>query len=148
MVLEAGAKVLVDERDLWPGGQFATTDLVVSTDFLTQHPDTVKALIDGQIAANQWITSDPADARRLVNDQLKKLTGKALTDAEIQRAFGEQTVTDDPLAASLQVSLDHAVATGLLKKTDLHGIFDVTLLNTELARDGGAPVSDAGLSKK
>ena len=145
---EAGAKVLVDERSLWPGGQFATTNLVVSTNFLTAHPDTVKALIDGQIAANQWIAADPADAQKLVNDQLKQLTGKALTGAEIQRAFSEQTVTDDPLAASLQTSMDHAVATGLLKKTDLHGIFDLTLLNTELAKDGRPAVSDAGLSQR
>ncbi len=148
MVAEAGAKVLVDERSLWPGGQFATTNLVVSTDFLAAHPDTVKALIDGQIAANSWITANPAAAQTLVNDQLKALTGKALTDAEIARAFSEQTVTDDPLAATLQTSMDHAVATGLLKQTDLHGIFDLTLLNTELARDGRAAVSDAGLSSK
>jgi NitT/TauT family transport system substrate-binding protein len=146
MVTEAGAKVLVDERSLWPGGQFATTNLVVSTTFLAAHPDTVKALIDGQIAANQWITADPADAQKLVNDQLKQLTGKSLTGAEVQRAFSEQTVTDDPLAASLQTSMDHAVDTGLLKKTDLHGIFDLTLLNTELAKDGRPAVSDAGLS--
>ena len=148
MVLEAGAKVLVDERTLWPGGQFATTNLVVSSTFLAAHPDTVKALIDGQIAANQWIASAPSDAQKLVNDQLKKLTGKALTAAEIQRAFSEQTATDDPLAASLQTSMDHAVSTGLLKKTDLHGIFDLTLLNTELAKDGRPAVSDAGLSTK
>ncbi|MEY9895277.1 NitT/TauT family transport system substrate-binding protein [Catenulispora sp. MAP5-51] len=148
MVLEAGAKVLVDERSLWPNGQFATTNLVVSTTFLNAHPDTVKALIDGQIAANQWITADPADAQKLVNDQLKALTGKALSAAEIQRAFSEQTATDDPLAASLQTSMDHAVSTGLLKTTDLHGIFDLTLLNTELAKNGLAAVSDAGLSTK
>jgi NitT/TauT family transport system substrate-binding protein len=146
MVTEAGAKVLVDERNLWPGGQFATTNLVVATTFLAAHPDTVKALIDGEIAANQWISSDPADAQKLVNDQLKQLTGKALTSSEIARAFSEQTVTDDPLAASLQTSMDHAVSTGLLKKTDLHGIFDLTLLNTELAKNGRASVSDAGLS--
>ncbi|NUR26198.1 MAG: ABC transporter substrate-binding protein [Catenulispora sp.] len=148
MVLEAGAKVLVDEKDLWPGGQFATTNLVVSTDFLARHPDTVKALIDGQIAANQWITAHGAEARQLVNDQLKKLTGKALTAEEIKRAFSEQAATDDPLAATLQVSADHAVAAGLLKKTDLHGIFDLTALNTELAAHGRPAVSDAGLAKK
>ncbi|MEY9908417.1 NitT/TauT family transport system substrate-binding protein [Catenulispora sp. MAP12-49] len=148
MVLEAGAKVLVDERSLWPNGQFATTNLVVSTTFLNAHPDTVKALIDGQIAANQWITADPADAQKLVNDQLKALTGKALSAAEIQRAFTEQQVTDDPNASTLQASSDHAVAVSLLKKTDLHGIFDLTLLNTELAKDGLATASDGGLAAK
>jgi NitT/TauT family transport system substrate-binding protein len=155
MVLEAGAKVLLDERSLWPGGQFATTNLVVSAGFLAAHPDTVRALIDGQIAANQWIAANPTAAQQLVNDQLKQLTGKALSPAEIQRAFGEQAVTDDPLAASLQASADHAVAAGLLKpnatapsaRADLHGIFDLTALNTELAKAGKPAVSDAGLAK-
>jgi NitT/TauT family transport system substrate-binding protein len=148
LVTEAGAKVLVDEKTLWPGGQFSTTTLVVATSFLDKHPDTVKALIDGQISANQWITSDPADAQKLVNSELKRLTGKALSDAEIQRSFSEQQVTNDPAAATLQTSLDHAVSTGLLKKTDLHGIFDLTILNAELTAAGQQAVSDAGLGKK
>jgi NitT/TauT family transport system substrate-binding protein len=148
LVTEAGAKVLVDEKSLWPNGQFSTTTLVVATDFLKKHPDTVKALIDGQIAANQWITSDPADAQKLVNGELKRITGKALSDAEIQRSFSEQQVTNDPAASTLQTSLDHAVATGLLKKTDLHGIFDLSILNAELAAAGQPAVSDAGLGAK
>ena len=148
LVAEAGAKVLVDEKDLWPNGQFATTNLVVSTDFLKKHPETVKALIDGQIAANAWITSDPADAQKLVNSELKRLTGKALTDAEIARSFTEQKVTNDPDASTLQTALDHAVAVDLLKKTDLHGIFDLSVLNAELTKNGQSAVSDAGLGQK
>jgi NitT/TauT family transport system substrate-binding protein len=148
LVTEAGAKVLVDERSLWPNGQFSTTTLVVATSFLAKHPDTVKALIDGQIAANSWITSDPADAQKLVNSELKRLTGKSLTDAEIQRSFSEQKVTNDPAASTLQTSLDHAVAVNLLKSTDLHGIFDLSILNAELGKNGQPTVSDAGLSKK
>jgi NitT/TauT family transport system substrate-binding protein len=148
LVVEAGAKVLVDEKELWPNGQFSTTTLVASSDFLSKHPDSVRALIDGQIAANQWITAHGADAQQLVNDELKKLTGKALTAEEIKRSFGEQAATNDPQAATLQTSLDHAVATGLLKKTDLHGIFDLSFLNAELAKSGQPAVSDAGLGKK
>ena len=148
LVAEAGAKVLVDERSLWPNGQFSTTTLVVATSFLNKHPDTVRALIDGQIAANSWINSDPADAQKLVNSELKRLTGKALTDAEIQRSFSEEKVTNDPDASTLQTSLDHAVAVNLLKSTDLHGIFDLSILNAELAKNGQPAVSDAGLGKK
>ncbi|ACU73165.1 aliphatic sulfonates family ABC transporter, periplsmic ligand-binding protein [Catenulispora acidiphila DSM 44928] len=148
LVEEAGAKVLVDERSLWPNSQFSTTTLVVATTFLTKHPDTVRALIDGQIAANTWITSNPADAQKLVNSELKRLTGKALTDAEIQRSFSEQKVTNNPDASTLQTSLDHAVAVNLLKSTDLHGIFDLSILNAELTKNGQPTVSDAGLAKK
>ncbi|HEX6014842.1 MAG TPA: ABC transporter substrate-binding protein, partial [Geminicoccaceae bacterium] len=34
LVIEAGASVLVDERDLWPDGEFVTTHLIVRTEFL------------------------------------------------------------------------------------------------------------------
>jgi NitT/TauT family transport system substrate-binding protein len=148
LVTEAGAKVLVDEKDLWPGGNFSTTTLVVSTTYLTAHPQTVKALIDGQIAANAWITANPADAQKTVNDELKRITGKALSDASITRAWGEQAVTNDPQAATLQTALDHAVAVNLLKSTDLHGIYDLSILNAELAAKGQTAVSDAGLGPK
>lgn len=148
LVTEAGAKVLVDEKSLWPGGQFSTTTLVVSTDFLNKHSDSVKALIDGQIAANTWIAANGPDAQKLVNSELKRITGKSLTDAEIQRSFSEQQSTNDPNASTLQTALDHAVAVGLLKNTDLHGIFDLRILNAELAKNGQTAVADAGLGAK
>lgn len=147
LVLEAHAKVLVDERSLWPGGDFSTTALVVSTTFLRDHPDSVRALIDGQLAANAWITENGPAAQTLVNSEVGRLTGKALTPAEIVRAFAEQTVTDDPFAATLQTSFDHAVAAGLLKKADLKGIVDVTILDGELAKHGDKAVSDSGLGR-
>src|SRR5207249_1326005 len=120
----------------------STTTLVVSSSFLKAHPASVKALIDGQIAANDWISKNGADAQNLVNGEIKRITGKALSDGVIARAFTEQSVTNDPWAATLQTSLDHAVSTGLLKNTDLHGIFDLSLLNGELAAKGQPAVSD------
>ena len=33
--------MLVDEKDLWPNGQFVTTHLIVATKFLNEHPDAV-----------------------------------------------------------------------------------------------------------
>ena len=49
----------------------------------------------------------------------------------------------DPVAASLKTSAEHAFATGLVKKADLTGIYDLRLLSDLL----GAPVDDAGLGK-
>ncbi|MGH3903411.1 MAG: ABC transporter substrate-binding protein [Pseudonocardiaceae bacterium] len=53
LVQEAGAKVLVDEKDLWPEGKFVTTHLIVRTESLEQHPETVEALLRGHIDAVQ-----------------------------------------------------------------------------------------------
>jgi NitT/TauT family transport system substrate-binding protein len=42
-LVQAGGKVLVNERDLWPGGKFVTTHLVVRRAFYDRNPETVKA---------------------------------------------------------------------------------------------------------
>jgi NitT/TauT family transport system substrate-binding protein len=148
LVVEGGGHVLVDEKSLWPGGQFATTNLVVATSYLQAHPQTVKALIEGQIAANAWVTANPTAAASVVNSTIKSLTGKALKDAVITRAWSEENVTNDPEASSLQTSLDHAVADGLLKQTSLKGIYDLTLLNQALTAAGDTTVSSAGLGNQ
>jgi NitT/TauT family transport system substrate-binding protein len=148
LVVEGKGHVLVDEKSLWPNGQFATTNLVVATSFLRARPQTVKALIEGQLAANAWVAANPAGAAALVNNTIKTLTGKALKDDVITRAWTEESVTNDPEAASLQTSLDHAVAVGLLKQTNLHGIFDLSLLNQALTAAGDPAVSSAGLGTR
>src|SRR4051794_1318714 len=63
LVLEHRAHVLVDEKDLWPGGAFVTTHLIVRTAFLQQHPDTVAALLRGHVRAVRFAESDPAGAK-------------------------------------------------------------------------------------
>jgi NitT/TauT family transport system substrate-binding protein len=145
LVVAADAKVLVDERDLWPSGRFASTDLVVSATFLRDHPDTVRRLIDGELASNDWITANAAQAKDTVNAELRRLSGAALTDEEIARAWDEQQVTDDPLASTVGAQADHAVAIGLMSATDLRGIVDTGPLNDELAAKKRPPVDDAGL---
>ena len=47
-LVDAGAKVLVDEKTLWPDGKFPTTVLIVRTQFLQEHPETVEALLRGR----------------------------------------------------------------------------------------------------
>jgi NitT/TauT family transport system substrate-binding protein len=148
LVVEGRGHVLVDEKTLWADGQFSTTNLVVATSYLRQHPQTVKALIEGQLEANAWVTANSNAASRLVNSTIKTLTGKALKDSVMARAWSEENVTNDPEATSLQTSLDHAIADGLLKKTPLNGIYDLTLLNQALNAEGQPTVSAAGLGNQ
>ena len=148
LVLEAGAKVMVNERDLWPGGQFVTTHLVVRTDFLERHPQTVEALLRGHVDAVQWTTQNFAEAKTVVNDGINALTGKPLQPAVVNRAWQDLTVTDDPIAASLQRSATNAVAAGVAtKQVDLHGIYQLSILNRILTQQGLPTVSANGLGK-
>ena len=149
LVLEAGGKVLVDERDLWPSGQFVTTQLIVRTDYLQRHPQTVEGLLRGHVDAVQWETQNPAEAKTVVNSAITTLTGKPLKPEVVDRAWQNLTVTTDPIAASLQRSAENAVTAGLTaKQADLHGIYDLSILNRILTQRGLPTVSAGGLGKE
>jgi NitT/TauT family transport system substrate-binding protein len=141
LVQEGGGKVLVDERTLWPGGMYVTTHLIVRTDYLQAHPDIIRALLAGEIEANDLVNSDPAQAQALTNQGIKKITSKTIADKVIIAAWSNLTFTVDPIAASLKGSADHATAIGLLEPVDLTGVYDLTLLNVLLQAAGKPPVS-------
>jgi NitT/TauT family transport system substrate-binding protein len=148
LVQEAGATVLVDERDLWPAGEFVTTHLIVRTEFLEQHPQTVEALLRGHVTAVQWVTENPDEAKTAVNNGLDALTGKPLEPDVLDRAWQNLTVTEDPIATSLQRSADAAVAAGVAKeKFDLVGIYDLSIVNRILTERSLPTVSSGGLGK-
>jgi NitT/TauT family transport system substrate-binding protein len=147
LVQEAGGRVLLDERSLWTGGQFATTDLVVAKPFLDAHGDVVKALIGGELKAVDWIQNHPADARAAVNDALLSLTQKKLRTAVLDASWAEMSFGVDPLASSLKKEAANAGRVGLLKTTDLKDILDLRLLNQVLDSSGRPKVSAAGLGQ-
>ncbi|MDQ1515940.1 MAG: sulfonate transport system substrate-binding protein [Actinomycetota bacterium] len=137
MVQEGKGKVLVDEKTLWPGGQFVTTQLMVRTAFLKDHPDVVQHLLEGQVAATDFLNANPAEAKTLANQAIQKVAGKALPQAVLDAAWPNMTFTNDPIAASLRKGADNAKAVGLLDAgTKLDGIYDLTLLNKVLKAAG------------
>jgi NitT/TauT family transport system substrate-binding protein len=141
LVQEGGGKVLVDEKTVWPGGQYVTTHLIVRTDYLQAHPDIIRALLAGEIEATDLVNSDPAKAQALTNQGIRKITSKTIADNVITAAWPNLTFTVDPIASSLKGSADHATKVGLLDPVDLTGIYDLRLLNELLQAAGKSPVS-------
>jgi NitT/TauT family transport system substrate-binding protein len=130
MVVEGGGKVLVDERELWPGKQYTTTVLLVRAQFLKEHPDRVEALLRGHVEATNQVNGDRAAAQAKVNAALEKLTGKKIADEVLTRAFESLSFGTDPQLASLEKSARDAEGLGLLKLegVELAGIYDPSLL--------------------
>ena len=136
LIREGGGKVLVDERDLWPNHAFATTVLVVRTDFLKDRPDLVERLIQGQVNAVDWMHANPTKAQDAANAQIEKATGKKLAASVMSNAWVNITFTNDPEIATFKAGGQHAKDVGLLDKVSLDGIDDLTILNTVLTRSG------------
>lgn len=140
LVLEGGGHVLVDERDLFEGGQFATTNLVVAKKFLDAHPDVVQQLIEGQVETNSWINANAEAAKELVNSGIEKVTGKAIPAETIDAAWKNLTFTNDPVPASAQRSADDAEDAGIIDDAEIDGIYDLTALNKVLKAEGESPI--------
>ncbi len=141
LVDEGGAHVLVDETELWPDGEFVTTQLIVSTSFLEENPALVEALIAGELEALQLIESDPQAAQTVVNQAIEDLTGDAMDPTLLSAAWQNVEFTADPVADSLVEGAAHAEAVGLLEPVELGGLYDVELLNKLLTDAGKEQVS-------
>jgi NitT/TauT family transport system substrate-binding protein len=138
LVREGNGRIFLDERELWPHGQFVITNLIVSAKFLREHPDLVKNWIRAHVELTDWINGHVAESKTLLNQQIRKETGKALPSGELDEAFGRLTVTYDPLRDTLLTSAHNAYHLGFLgrQSPDLSRLYDLTLLNQVLAEKG------------
>ncbi|GAA1633565.1 ABC transporter substrate-binding protein [Actinoplanes couchii] len=142
LILESKAKVLVDEKTLWPNQEFVTTHLIVSQKFLKEYPGTVKKLLQGHIESVKYIADNNAAAQKAANAQIETLSGKPLKEEILTAAFANLKFTYDPIASSLFTSAKNAEGVGLLDPVDLKGIYDLGPLNELLKADGQPEVSD------
>ncbi|WP_125613672.1 ABC transporter substrate-binding protein [Specibacter cremeus] len=145
LVLQAGAKVLVNEGDLWAKGQFSTTVLIVNKSYLDAHPQTVQALLAGHVQAVTWLNTHQDQTAKVINAGLATAAGKPLADNVIARSLTELKFSADPLAVTFPTLLAHGVKAGVTKQADINGIFDLTPLNAALRQAGQPTVNAAGL---
>ncbi len=138
LIREGNGRLFLDERTLWPGGQFVTAHIIVSTKFLKTHPDIVKSWLRAHVDLTDWINSHLPEAKTALNQQIQKETGKALAPVILDEAFGRIQVTCDPVRGSLLSSARAAFEAGFLGRQmpDLSGLYDLTLLNQVLAEKG------------
>jgi NitT/TauT family transport system substrate-binding protein len=141
LILEGGGVVFLDERELWPDGDFVTTHLIARPSYIEDNPGIVEAMLGAHVELTEWVNANEAEAKTLVNQSIEKITQAALPQAVIDGAWKNFRVTYDPIASSLQKSADHAYALGFLdSEPDLTEIYDLSLLNKVLSAKGLPPV--------
>jgi len=138
LIKEGNGRLFLDERTLWPNGEFIAAHLIVRTQFLKEHPDLVKNFIRAHVELTDWINGHLSEAKKVLNQQIAKETGKALPDAVLDEAFGRMQATYDPLRGSLMNAAKSAFDAGFLGRQmpDLSSLYDLSLLNQVLAEKG------------
>jgi len=147
LVSEAGGKIFVDERDLWPPeGKFVTAHLIVSPDYLKENPEVIKRLLAAHVNETQWINEHKDEVPTVFNTQLEKLTGQTIPEGVLTEALTRLEFTNDPIKLSLFQSANDAYDLGFLAKgqerPNLAEIYDLTLLDQVLSEKGLPTIGD------
>jgi NitT/TauT family transport system substrate-binding protein len=138
LIREGNGRLFLDERELWPQGQFITCHLIAGTKFLHDNPELVKKWIRAHVELTDWINGHLPEAKKALNQQIQVETSKALPPAELDEAFARLQVTYDPLRPSLLTAAKSAFDAGFLGRQmpDLSRLYDLTLLNQVLTEKG------------
>ena len=132
--IEGGGKIFLEEKSLWPEGKYVTTHLVVSRKFLREHQDVVKKLLAAHVEMTQLIQQNKTSAAKILNEQIRKDTSRALKPEVIAKALERVELTWDPITSSLFKDADAAFQIHFLRaKPELAGIYELKLLNEVLA---------------
>lgn len=132
---EANGRVFFEESTLWPatGGRYVTTHLISGARFLRDQPDLVRRWIAAHVELTRWIAAHPAEAKRILNEEIKAETTRELPPAVLDSAWARLQLTHDPVRASLTKSAEDAHRIGFIReKPDLSRIYDLRLLNEVL----------------
>jgi NitT/TauT family transport system substrate-binding protein len=145
LVADAGARIVMDERDLWPEGKFTTTVVVVRSAYLASNPKDVQALLQAHLAVTDWLSNHSAAGQRLANGELKRLSGKPIPADVMSAAWQRVTFTSDPNRQSIEAFAQAAADAGYLKgDRNIAGLFDFDPLKRarQYARADGRVAGD------
>lgn len=107
--LEAGGQVLVDEKDA------NTTVLVSSVKFLSTKPDLAKQFAQAHRELTAWILQNPAEAQKLVKEELGEEVKKEVSADLIAHAWTRIFLTNDVSRPALDQFVANAKAAGFLR---------------------------------
>lgn len=129
MVAEGGGRILVDERDLWPGRRFPSTVVVTTRKVLETQRPRVVALLRAHVQLTERWKADPASFTTSVNAAFGKLTSKPMPANVIQDAFSRMEPSLDPVPSALATAAGHAKELGFIPDADINGLVDLSVLD-------------------
>lgn len=107
--MEAAGKVLVEEPDA------ITTLLVARADFLATNPDLVRKFAAAHEELTDWIIKNPAEAQRLVREELAAETRSKVSEELIGRAWKRIVQTHEVSREAVAKLVTSAQAVGFLR---------------------------------
>lgn len=117
---EGNAKVFLEDSDC------ITTWLVSSVKFLKEHPDLVKKVAAGNKELTQWINSHPAEAEKMIIDELKAETKTQVVPDTVRRSLKRIRLTNEVEPRLVEKAVKDGQSTGFFKgSTDTSHLLEI-----------------------
>ncbi|TXK76341.1 ABC transporter substrate-binding protein [Paenibacillus sp. N3.4] len=128
-------KVIVDWQAIPPNnGDYPTVIMVASDEFIAHHRDMVKGAIKANMDGIAFIQNSPDQAYDLINNQLKKYSGKGMDKSLIKASLSRLKLTTDVnikvMEMMAKVSIEARYIKGIKEdELDLSSFVDLSMLN-------------------
>ncbi len=132
MEQKAGAKVVLDWKQVWRDGRYPATVLVARKEFLERNPQLVEKMVRAHIKAVQAAKTNPEVARALVKGAIKNLVNKDIPDDVLAKALHRGQVTAQIDEQVLREFAKLSYDAGYLKvEPNLDGLVNLQYLEAE-----------------
>ena len=74
MLEQQGARLVLNERQIWKGGNYTTTVLVGNTSFMKDNPKVTEALLKGHLAGINFIKKSNVLAQKALSNEIFDIT--------------------------------------------------------------------------
>jgi NitT/TauT family transport system substrate-binding protein len=137
LVKEAGARIFLDERDLWEGGRFSTSLVMCRADYIENNPESVKRLVAAHVEKTVWINEHREESITVFNGEITKILRTGFDEGDLAMALTRMELTYDPLEKTVIETAEQAYNLGFLDgEPDLSEMFDLSILDKVLAEKG------------
>lgn len=134
LLYEIEAKILLDEREVFMGGDYSTALVIGRREFVEAHPEVVKGFLRAHLEATTYLKDESEMAKAILNNQIEALTGQKLALEVMDSVFERLTFSYDPVSESvlefMRISKEEQLIDHVTEKSKL---FDYTLLNELLS---------------
>jgi NitT/TauT family transport system substrate-binding protein len=133
LIAEAGAYPVGEEKDigaLWPEKQFILTLVVTTPEFLKNHADVVRRVLEVHHGWTVRLQREPEKYVGQLEDALYALSNKSLPAGVIASSIRRVRFVDDPLADSIRTMGDWAYELDFSPRpADLTGLIDTNIID-------------------
>ncbi len=144
LVVDAGAKVLVDEASLWPRKTFPTTVLVVSRAVPGRASGHRRCAGERQRGCDRVAERAQVGCRHGAEREAQGGHGQSPRTRHHRSCPRQRHLLDDPVASSYPTLVSHAVAVGTGTSGSIKGLLDLSDLNALRAKAGQAAIPASG----